>query len=71
MNASAIMVEAVICYAKCRFRVHLHLVIASTASTVSADVAGRRDLLDKSEKRMNEFAFDASEEKELICWSLI
>ena len=66
MNASAIMVEAVICYAKCRFR--LHLVIAST---VSADLAGRRDLLDKSEKRMNEFAFDASEEKELICWSLI
>ena len=69
MNASAIMVEAVICYAKCRFR--LHLVIASTASTVSADLAGRRDLLDKSEKRMNEFAFDASEEKELFCWSLI
>jgi len=62
------MVEAVICYAKCRFRVHLHLV---TASTVSADLAGRRDLLDKSEKRMNEFAFDASEEKELFCWSLI
>ena len=61
MNASAIMVEAVICYAKCRFR--LHLVIAST---VSADLAGRRDLLDKSE-----FAFDASEEKELFCWSLI
>jgi len=60
------MVEAVICYAKCRFRVHLHLVIASTASTVSADLAGRRDLLDKSE-----FAFDASEEKELFCWSLI
>jgi len=57
------MVEAVICYAKCRFRVHLHLV---TASTVSADLAGRRDLLDKSE-----FAFDASEEKELFCWSLI
>jgi len=55
------MVEAVICYAKCRFR--LHLVIAST---VSADLAGRRDLLDKSE-----FAFDASEEKELFCWSLI
>jgi len=55
------MVEAVICYAKCRFR--LHLVIAST---VSADLAGRRDLLDKSE-----FAFDASEEQELFCWSLI
>jgi len=55
------MVEAVICYAKCRFR--LHLVIAST---VSADLAGRRDLLDKSE-----FAFVASEEKELFCWSLI